>query len=255
MNLDDLEATSTTADGLTRREILAWGSVAAVGSLATPGLSRAAQIAPPSVVVEPMSVGYILGSDLIPSYEHLSWQNAGRAGDGVIEVAPAISIEAESRAYANAHVRVAGLYPHADALGGLRLGLTVLMPTDNGTAQFFPWRVGSGNPRQVSPTVSFHVPLLADGGLELLLEVTDPSTKPRTKGTSGRAGTTRTFGTRFSSRLEKGVPRLRRGFYLLGTQWGMWEQTTLLPPADKPPRLDRVSVVVAVEPIVDPFDP
>ena len=253
MNSEELQLPSAPADGLTRREVLAWSSVAAAGALAAPGLSRAALTPLPATVIEPMSVGYIVGSDLISSFEHISWQSAARAGDGQIEVSPAIAIDAESREYAQAHVRIAGLYPHPDALGKLRLGLTVLMPTENGTAQFFPWRVGSGNPRQVSPPVSFAVPLTADGGLELLLEVNDGATKP--KQTNGRSTGARTFGTRFTSRLEKGVPRLRRGFYLLGTQWGMWEQPTLLPPADKPPRLDRVSVVVAVEPIVDPFDP
>ena len=84
--------------------------------------------------------------------------------------------------------------------------------------------------------------------------MTDPSAKPGRE-SKARTVARRTYGTRFTSTGEKGVPRLRRGLYLLATQWGMWEQPTLLPPADKPPRLDRVSVVLAVEPILDPFDP
>jgi len=34
----------------------------------------------------------------------------------------------------------------------------------------------------------------------------------------------------------------------------MWEQALLLPPADQPQRADRVSVVIAVDPMISPFD-
>ncbi len=119
---------------------------------------------------------------------------------------------------------------------------------------FYPWGVRAGTVRQVSPPIGFDVPLLADGGLELLLEVTDPSLKTG-RGGKARIAPLRTYGARFTSRGEKGVPRLQRGLYLLGTQWGMWETPTLLPAATKPPRLDRVSVVVTIEPILDPIDP
>jgi hypothetical protein len=201
-----------------------------------------------------MSIGYVLGSDLLSSYTGISWERAGRAEDGMLEVVPAVSIEAEAREYSLARVRVAGLYPHPEALGNVGLAMTVLMPADGGTAPFYPWGVRAGTVRQVSPPIGFDVPLLADGGLELLLEVKDPSTKP-IRASKLRTGSLRTYGARFTSQGEKGVPRLRRGLYLLGTQWGMWEVPTLLPPADKPPRLDRVSVVLAVEPVIDPFDP
>lgn len=253
MNLDDLDVPRSPATGPTRRELLAWSSAAAVGSLATPALVSAALSETAATAVEPMSIGYLLGSDLLSSYTGISWERAGRLEDGMLEVVPAVSIEAEEREYRKARVRVAGLYPHPEALGSLGLAMTVLMPTDGGTAPFYPWEVRAGTVRQVSPPIGFDVPLLADGGLELLLAVSDPSLK------SGRGKTRlpslRTYGARFTSRGEKGVPRLRRGLYLLGTQWGMWEAPTELPPAGKPPRLDRVSVVLAVEPILDPFDP
>lgn len=254
MNLDDLDVPRSPDTGLTRREVLAWSSAAAVGSLATPALVSAALSETAATAVEPMSIGYVLGSDLLSSYTGISWERAGRAEDGMLEVVPAVSIEAESREYALARVRVAGLYPHPEALGSLGLAMTVLMPADGGTAPFYPWGVRAGAVRQVSPPIGFDVPLLADGGLELLLEVTDPSAKSG-RGGKVRGASVRTYGARFTSRGEKGVPRLRRGLYLLGTQWGMWEAPALLPPADKPPRLDLASVVIAVEPILDPFDP
>lgn len=254
MNPDDLDNPLSPATGPTRREVLAWSSAAAVGWLATPALVSAALSETAASAVEPMSVGYVLGSDRLSSFTGISWQNAGRPEDGMLEVVPAVVVEAEEREYALARVRVAGLYPHPEALGSLGLALTVLMPADGGTAPFYPWGVRSGTVRQVSPPIGFDVPLLADGGLELLLEVKDAS--PRlARATRPRVGALRTYGARFTSQGEKGVPRLRRGIYLLGTQWGMWEAPTLLPPADKPPRLDRVSVVLAVEPILDPFDP
>ena len=253
-DLDDLDNPLSPATGPTRREVLAWSSAAAVGWLATPALVSAALSETAASAVEPMTVGYVLGSDLLSSYTGVSWQNAGRPEDGMLEVVPAVAIEAEAREYALARVRVAGLYPHPEALGSLGLALTVLMPADGGTAPFYPWGVRAGTVRQVSPPIGFEVPLLADGGLELLLEVREASSQ-LARGARPRAGGLRTYGARFTSRGEKGVPRLRRGFYLLGTRWGMWEAPTLLPPADKPPRLDRVSVVLAVEPILDPFDP
>ena len=254
MNLDPFEVASAPADGITRREILAWSSAAAVGSLATSTLASAALPVGPTVQVEPMSVGFIVGSDQIDGFPHVSWEYAGRSLDGQIEVVPAASADADNGSFVTAHVRVAGVYPNPAALGNLALAMTVLMPTDRGSVPFYPWSVRRGSVREVSPPTAFDVPLNAQGGgLELLLEVAAPSGGKKVA--SGKASSsTRLYGTRFTSTNEKGVPRLRRGLYLLATQWGMWEQALLLPPADQPQRADRVSVVIAVDPMISPFE-
>jgi hypothetical protein len=176
---------------LRRRDFLLLGSAFA----AVPWFARVAAAAQvetdgnASPVLEPASVGYLLGSDGFSSVARLPWElGTPTVVDGVtgqdvtalpMTVVPATSLDAgEPALAAGVRMSVRGLYPGPDGLGhtGPELArLDVLYPrTENGASdqpRFFAWTLRRSPAVSASPPVTFVVPIDSATGLVVVLEL------------------------------------------------------------------------------------
>lgn len=239
---------------LRRRDFLAWG---AAGALA-PWLGGIAQAAPAALTapaVEPMSVGFLEGSDQLSlHYDHMKWsipKKMSAAEPNSLPVLPAVGLTLGDQQLAGGDVKftVHGLYPAdpADCKGVEAIDLDVLFPAPDPAlpvpARFQAWSFRRHPGPNPSPPVSFRVPLGLDGRLDLAMR-----TVYQGKGLSPM--TQRRFQTSFTADWQAGRPKLQRGIYLLGVRPGIWDAALDLPGGKQRSRAaDLCSVVVSVEPV------
>ncbi len=200
----------------------------------------------------PLSVGYIEGSETLRNLKRLprAVRRPGLEGDAEtgLRVVPADSLWAGDGNLYGRPLRIAirGLYPPStiDAkqrdLLPLTADLDVVFPSfdpiDDRPNRFAAWsfrRHGGWNP---SPPVRFQFEQAEETRLDLRLAV---------KEATGKATS---FETRFTIDAEAGMPRLRRGLYLLGLSVGTWASGASLAALAGPRGAVRyASILMAVE--------
>jgi len=235
---------------LTRRHFLALGAAGA----ALPwmgGLAQAAEA--PAASVEPMSVGFLEGSDQLSlHYDHMKWSIPKRmssAEAGSLPVLPAVGLPLGDQQLAGGDVKltVHGIYPAeaADCKGVEAIDLDVLFPAPDPArpvpARYLAWSFRGHSSFMPSPPVSFRVPLGLDGRLDLAM---------RSVCLAGAVPVQRFFQTSFTADWQQGRPKLQRGIYVLGVRPGIWDAAIDLPGAKQRSKKSALcSVVVSVEPI------
>jgi len=242
-----------------RREVLALGSAAAVVGLVPKAVQAAVAV---TAKPAPLSVGYVVDSDLLPDLRHLAW--LGRSATFVqqpsaLAVTPASSLNSGDIVFTSgaARVRVIDLFPPSWASGPTGLALTVRMQSEDpaaaGPLPFYAWSTQRAPFPARSHPVAFDVPIGRDGGLELMLEVKSLTAGGKTKNgvvIKPTAGS-QLFATRFTIGSERGVPRLRRGIYLLGTDSVSWEQPRTIAIGTKSGIVAPLSIVLSIEPVIE----
>ncbi len=229
-----------------RREFLTVSSVGILGaSLPTFAWAQESKTAP-------LSIGYVDGSESLRSLKRLprAVRRPGLEADAEtgLRVVPADSLWAGDGELYGRPLRIAirGLYPPTAfeakqrELLPLTADLDVIFPSfdpiDDRPNRFAAWslrRRGGWNP---SPPVRFEFEHSQESPLELSLAVKDP------------AGLVSRFATRFTIDRESGMPRLRRGLYLLGLTPGTWAQGVGLSAIAGPRAAVRyASILMAVE--------
>jgi hypothetical protein len=230
---------------------------------------------------EPLSVGYVAGSNRLADLRRLPWQAGLPGGDGgvrgvdgvgarvgrasPVEVVPAagLGIGDQTLAGESVRVRICGLYPGVPGAKTATVDaatLWVLFPSpDPALPEPLPFLAWSFDrrPENLAAPVGFTLPLELDGGLELSLSVVGGGIGTRVGGrlaqalggAGGAPTVARQLATRFTVDWERGLPRLLRGIYLLGLAPGTWDQPVDLPAAGEPSRPDLLSLVLTVEPI------
>jgi hypothetical protein len=214
-------------------------------------LAQAAQ--PQAVSIEPLSVGFLEGSDQLSlHYDHMKWSIPKRmsaAEPGSLPVLPAVGLTLGDQRLAGGDVKltVHGLYPAdpADCKGVEAIDLDVLFPAPDPArpvpARYQAWSYRRHPGFNPSPPVSFRVPLGLDGRLDITM---------RTVYQAGGSLVQRRFQTSFTADWQAGRPKLQRGIYVLGVRPGIWDTALDLPGAKQRARAaDLCSVVVSVEPI------
>jgi hypothetical protein len=229
------------------------------------GLAQAAQAAQaPAATVEPLSVGFVEGSDQLSlHFDHMKWSiprrmSAAEAGSVPILSAVGLPLGDQRLAGGDVKLTVHGLYPAdpADCRGVEAIDLDVLFPAPDPAvpvpARFQAWSFRRHPGPNPSPPVSFRVPLGLDGRLEITMRTVYQG---EGSGVTRRLATgvpliQRRFQTSFTADWQAGRPKLQRGIYLLGVRPGIWDEALDLPGAKQRARAaDLCSVVVSVEPI------
>ena len=236
---------------LTRRHFLALGAAGAALPWAG-GLAQAAE-APAAAVVEPMSVGFLEGSDQLSlHYDHMRWSIPKRMSSAEPEslpVLPAVGLPLGDQKLAGGDVKltVHGIYPTepAECKGVEAIDLDVLFPAPDPArpvpARYQAWSFRGHSSFMPSPPVSFRVPLGLDGRLDLVM---------RTVVLTGAVPAQHRFQTSFTVDWHQGRPKLQRGIYVLGVRPGIWDASIDLPGAkQRSQKAALCSVVVSVEPI------
>lgn len=263
---------SPTAPALDRRRFLTLTS-AGVAALSLGGLSRSA-FAADALAAAPLSVGYLLESGDLPSFDALVWQPHLAGADPErgaratwispyswrVEPAHRLPIGDQDLAGATIEVRVHGLYPappdrtwfqsaDLDVLFAAPPELEPLLGS-GAMLPFFAWSLGGRSVPSPSPPVRFDLPLGPEGGLDLRLRVSPGS---GLVGGGGRRGGPAPapkpwrFATRFTVDWAAGLPRLCRGVYFLGLAPDTWREPVRLPAPGEPERPDLCSIVLSVE--------
>jgi|SRR6185295_14525290 len=229
-----------------RREFLTVSSVGILGiSLPTFAWAKEGKAVP-------LSVGYVDGSETLRSLKRLprAVRRPGLEADAEtgLRVVPADSLWAGDGDLYGRPLRIAirGLYPPTSFEGKQRellpltANLDVIFPSfdpiDDRPNRFAAWsfrRRGGWNP---SPPVRFEFEHAQESPLELSLSVKDAS------------GLVSSFATRFTIDRDSGMPRLRRGLYLLGLSQGTWVSDVNLAAIALPRAAVRyASILMAVE--------
>jgi len=231
-----------------RRDFLA---VSSVGLLAA-ALPEVAWGQAESKGVQSLSVGFVDGSESFRSLKRLPRvvRRPGLEADAQsgLRVVPADSLWAGDGDLYGRPLRIAirGLYPPVAIEGAQRellpliANLDVVFPSydpiDDRPNRFAAWsfrRRGGWNP---SPPIRFEFEHAQESPLELTLSV------------KGATGLVSSFATRFTIDRETGMPRLRRGLYLLGLSPGTWASTVDLAAIARPRAAVRyASILMAVE--------
>jgi len=264
---------SPSAAALDRRRFLTLSS-AGVAALSLGGLARSAEAATDLAAV-PLSVGYLVNSTELPSFDALTWRpylagadpEAGPRASWVspyawhVEPAHRLPIGEQELAGETIEVRVHGLYPEPPGRSWfVSAHLDVLYPAPAelepvlGRGAMLPHFAWSLSPRSVpspSPPNRFDLPLGHDGGLDLRLRVSPGRGLVGGGLRRGRSGLAAPaewrFATRFTVDTAAGMPRLCRGVYFLGLAPDVWRQPVLLPGPGEPERPDLCSIVISVE--------
>jgi len=247
-----------------RRQFLVLG---AAGALAPwmGGVAHAAQTAqaPGQVSPEPLSVGYVNGSDEMERLKDFPWTVTTKQGKllaGGIEVLPATGLIMGDQDLAGGDVMmtVHGLYPSAPAAcrGVDRVDLDVFFPSPDPASskplRFMAWSFRRQPGINVSQRLSFPVPLGLDGQLDLSVR-----SVYRGEGKDiaeqvlrNPPAIQRFYKTSFTVDWQAGRPKLQRGVYLLGVRPALWDSPLELPQTvDRFQAGDLCSLVVSIEPI------
>lgn len=246
---------------LRRRDFLVLGAAASLVPW-TSGLAQAETGQDPrGPAAEPMSVGYLNGSDGFPVLGHLPWNAPERVEPSrAFEVVSATDLTIGDQELAGADVRITihGIYPSAPAacMGVDSIDLDVLFPNPEPALStpipFMAWSFRRRPGVNVSPPVSFQAPLGVDGGLELSLRSTyrGEGGDLARRVLQGSPFIQRSYRTNFTVDWQTGRPKLQRGVYLLGVRPDVWRSGRRLPVvADRARASDLCSVVLSVEPI------
>ena len=248
-----------------RRDLLMWGGAAAL----YPAFARAAraqavdeEAAAVPLVQQPMSVGFVEGSDSWRNFKKVTTATLNRGVRSVegeafaANVLPATSLISGDQQLANEVVRVHvhGLYPVPNPLTVKSAYFTVFFPSDNparhaGLLPFIAWGYKSRPAPDVPAPVKFLAPLGATGELDMQLEV-HPGRRSRRELTDGPLPSG-LFTTSFTVDWFEGRPRLQRGLYLLGLTPGTWESQRALPMSrtGRARPLELLSLMVSFEPV------
>ena len=262
---------ASPASAIDRRRFLTLSS-AGVAALSLAGLARSAEAAA-DLSAAPLSVGYLLYSGELPSFDALTWRPYLAGADPEVgpratwispygwhvEPAHRLPIGDQELAGETIEVRVHGLYPEPPGRSWfVSADLDVLYPAPAelepllGSGAMLPHFAWSLSPRSVpspSPPNRFDLPLGHDGGLDLRLRVSPG--RGLVRGGVRRNGLAAPvawrFATRFTVDTAAGLPRLCRGVYFLGLAPDVWRQPVLLPGPGEPERPDLCSIVISVE--------
>jgi hypothetical protein len=263
------EAPEAMGPGLRRRDVLGLGALAgasrllggwsvagALGVGGGLGLAPEAEAALSGASVSTaslpdrwMSVGYLEGSDGYRSMRYFPWQLAGGAAR-TYAVSPAVDLGIGDQSLVNEEITltVLGLYPRLPPNKQLSFAaatLVVWMPSEDplapGSWPFLAWSARRGPQRSRGQRVSFPLPVLADGTVELMLETVWNPVR------AGEPRLEQRYVTRLTADWLDGLPRLQRGIYLLGLGPTTWERGTRLPRANQAVRDDLCSIAISVE--------
>lgn len=240
---------------LRRRDFLTLGSAGLLmplfGNLAWAEPLAAAAAAVP----QPMSVGYIDGSE---TFRNLKWlpRKVRRPlavaeeqdSEDPLAIVPAASLFQADTSLPGRPLRihVHGLYPPV-ALEHKRhrevppaIDLEAVFPSNDPAApaplRTYLWGLRQKLGWDPSPPMSFRFPLDWQVLPQFILRV------------RGTDGTQRVLRTRFTLDNEPGRPRLRRGVYVLGLNPGAWDRSARLNEFARVAPAEMFSVLVSVEP-------
>jgi len=207
-------------------------------------------------VVRPLSMGYIEGSEELRSLKRLSRairrpglvQESEESGASPV-VLPAASLFQGDTSLPGRplRIRIDGLYPPL-AIDPRRrralpfaADLDVFFPSPDPTIStpipFKAWSLRQRPGWNPSPPVRFRFPLDWQAVPELVLRV-----QPK------REAAPLLLRTRFTLDAESGLPRLRRGVYLLGFAPGAWDREVRLAEVGRRAPAELFSVLVSMEP-------
>jgi hypothetical protein len=253
---------------LSRRTLLAWGGAAALLP-AFPGIARAQEELAASGAPQPMSVGFVEGSESWKGFKGLTAATLNRGvrsepqrAATATSVVPATSLIAGDQALANQVVRVGvhGFYPIPNPLHVKTAYLTVFFPSPEPALRLAPlpftaWGYKSKPAPDPAASVRFVAPLGADGALDFLLEVNPaPQRMPRRQVVSpAPSAVGGRFTTSFTVDWFGGRPRLQRGVYLLGLAPDTWASDRTLPQTQTGQQrpIELISLIVSFDPIVE----
>jgi hypothetical protein len=207
-------------------------------------------------VERPLSVGYIEGSEQLRSLKRLSRQirRPGLQEESEASAASPVVVPAASLFQGDTSlpgrplsIRIDGLYPPLAVEPRRRKALPFAADLD----VFFPspdpavttpihykaWSLRQRPGWDPSPPVKFRFPLDWKSLPELVLRV-----QPK------RDAATVVLRTKFTLDVESGLPRLRRGVYLLGFAPGAWDREVRLADVGRKAPAELFSVLVSMEP-------
>ena len=229
---------------LRRRDFLALSTVA-TGAALLPGLAQAADLA---VTTEPLSVGYLEGSDRLENVFQLPWRDVPVFDREDQLIVPASSLPSgdSSLAYSVIKVKVHGLYP---AMPPRKMAmpasvfLTIFCDYPwlfEKPLPFYPWGASFGSrPTAGSPT-RFTVPTRQDGSLAMAFDII-PSAR---KGELPRRAVTDFTVDNWADR-----PKLQRGIYFLGISSSTFRRDQVIPADPDITPWELCSLVLSVEKI------
>jgi hypothetical protein len=237
-----------------RRDVLALGAAGLLAPLFEKLSWAEGLAASAAVVVQPMPVAYIEGSDAIGNLRRLprKIRRPGLQVEGQEErslrVVPATSLPQGDTSLPGRplRIRIDGLYPPA-ALTRKRLrdlplavDLDAVFPSPDPVLVRQPLRYQAWSfrrkPWDLSAPVSFRFPVDWQALPELVLKVRDT------------AGVTTVMRTTFTLDNEPGRPRLRRGIYLLGLTPGTWRSGVHLSDLASAPPAELFSILISFDP-------
>jgi hypothetical protein len=220
---------------LRRRDFLALGSAGLLAPLFG-DLAWAAPLPAPPTAPQPMpmSLGYIDGSEGFKNFRRLprkvrrpaALSEEEAAASLVVLPAAALFQSDTSMPGLPLRVHVHGLYPPV-ALEARRrkdvpqaIDLEAIFPSNDPASpaplRFFVWSLRQSPGWDPSPPTTFRFPLDWQVMPQFVLRV------------RGADGVTRVLQTRFTVDNETGLPRLRRGTYVLGLNAGVWDREVKL---------------------------
>lgn len=257
------------SNGLTRRHVLVGGAALATAT-AFSALTPSAAEAAPIDVVEPLSIGYLEGSEDTPNLRRLyltALRGERRQGMEEFRVVPASSLSGDPRLAGMAvKTTLFGLYPSKN-LAAIALpaaiDVDVLSTHPFGEVKkplrYFAWSFRN-KPRNESPPVTFRSYADPDRGFGFEIRMRTAASPAalasmRLLGGSPEAtpATTRIRRTSwFSMGRESNQPKLQRGIYLLSLLTGAWDHDVVLPVRTGRDGAQRLSLVLAVDSAVEP---
>lgn len=266
-----LASTTGRPAGISRRRFVAWGAAGLAAQwLALP--ARAATLAGLGLSAdEPISVGYLDGSEQLDWLDFLPWEYDRE--DWRWRIVPASTLPSGDPALAVTGVRVTihGLYPRPaeDEVGVLPMAayLTVLYdPELPGERPYvhYAWGLSRRPGLSVGHRVSFVAPVHREDGLSLAMEVEEtpqvglPPTdsgggRRRVASASGVPGRRLLRNAGLTVGAEDLRPRLVRGIYFLGLSSGAFATAVDAPRPGAPASPRLRSLVVSVEPVAEPW--
>jgi hypothetical protein len=240
---------------LRRRDFLALGTAGLLMPMFH-GLAEAAPLAATAKAsIQPMSVGYIDGSETFHNFKRLprKVRRPVAAAEGEDAEAPLVVVPAASLFQADSslpgrplRIQVLGLYPPI-ALDPTRrrqvppaIDLEAMFPSSDPAApaplRFFVWSLRNQLGWDPSPPTSFRFPLEWQALPQFVLRVRRAD------------GVTKVLRTTFTLDNEPGRPRLRRGVYLLGLEAGAWNREASLADFARIAPAGMFSVMISMDP-------
>lgn len=225
---------------LRRRDFLALSSVAA-GAALLPSFASAQK----ELFSEPLSVGYLEGSDELVDVFRLPWQNRSQLDGEEQRVVPAESMMAgdSAMAYSMVDVKVHGLYPAmppSHLAQSVHLTIFCHLPWlgFEKPLPFHPWGARFGSQPTCGAPNRFLVPTREDGSLEMAFDILSESKK---------GALPRRAVADFTVDSWSGRPKLQRGIYFLGLETKTFSRDQVLPNDPEEFRWDLCSLVLSID--------